>query len=144
MLTRRMFVQGAGALAAAASIPGFLLGEGVREYGPVYLQTHFLSDKPIKIPVNIYVDGKGENFGMRSVQTGVSAEVPLLYLRPVVERHWENTGCFMTIRGEDTMEVRGVLITTHEGTVVFSIYERAEESVRVWLPVEDVRKLVLA
>lgn len=66
MLTRRTFIQNAGALAAGAAAGGIAFPEHeIKEHGLVEIRAWFFSKDPIVVKSTIYSDERRDVFGVR-------------------------------------------------------------------------------
>lgn len=140
-LTRRKFFQGAGVLAAAATV-GIPLYKGIREHGPVDIRLFFFSKDPIVIKGHLLADHDQDLFRVRVYhkdKVNLTAEMMLSEIQKIISMPEKKIGFQMTVMGNGNINKEQVSGISRKGTLSFLI---GEEGSPVWLMLEDVKKVL--
>lgn len=152
MLTRRTFIQGAGALAAGAAAGGIALPESeIKEHGLVELRAWFFSKNPIVVKATIFSDERRDVFGIRILgERGTRdtrfAEIRLADVRASVAAPGRVSRCTATGWSEEGKKESGFVdLVAREGSFVVATpgeLEKAPHPGPAWLALSDVQQVL--
>jgi hypothetical protein len=150
-MTRRAFIQSAGALAAGAAAGGIAFPEHeIKEHGLVEIRAWFFGKDPIVLKSTIFSDARRDVFGVRLLGMGKLdtrfAEIGLADVKAAVDVPGRITRCTMTgWNGEGKKETGFMDLIVREGSLVIATPGELEKSPRpgpAWLALSDVRQVL--
>lgn len=151
MLTRRTFIQSAGAMAAGAAAGGIAFPErGIKEHGLVEIRAWFFGTDPIVLKSTIFSDDRRDVFGVRILGMGrldtCFAEFRLADVKAAVAVPGRISRCAITgWNGEGRKESGFQDLIVREGNLVVALPGQLELTPPpgpAWIALSDVRQVL--
>lgn len=147
-MTRRTFIQSAGALAAGAAAGGIVFPKHeIKEHGLVEIRALFFTKDPIIIKSTIFSDERQGVFGVRLLgERGPCdtrlAELRLSAVKAAVAVPGRVQKCAATMWNGEGKKEKGFLdLVTRGGNLMFANAGQLEEA-PAWMSLADVRQVL--
>lgn len=148
MLTRRTFIQGAGALAAGAVAGGIALQKPeIKEHGLVEIRFWLFDKDPVVIKSTIFSDERRDVFGVRLLgERGPGdlrlAELRLPAVKVVIAAPERVKICTGTMWNEESEKEEMFLnLVARGGNLVIALAGQLDKA-SVWMSLADVRRVL--
>lgn len=148
MLTRRTFIQGAGALAAGAATGGIALQKPeIKEHGLVEIRFCLFDKDPIVVKTMIFSDEQRDVFGIRVLGERGACDMSLAELRlSSVKAALADPGriqrCLMHTWSAEGKEDKGLLdLVAKDGNLLVAGSGELEKG-PVWMSLADVQRVL--